>query len=122
MANITFSSPIMSKDRTVYAVAGDTKSILAVAEDNQIPIPFECKDGNCGSCLIEVTYLGDNTRHGMALTEKEKSKLKELHVITAAEIETAEVNDLPPKQRLACQFIARNEDVLVSFTGTPGGS
>ncbi|MEM8554218.1 MAG: 2Fe-2S iron-sulfur cluster binding domain-containing protein [Pseudomonadota bacterium] len=122
MANITFSSPLMSRDKTVYAVAGDTKTILALAEEHDIAIPFECKDGNCGSCLIEVTPLEDKPRMGMALTEKEKARLKELNVLTAAEIENAEVNDLPPRHRLACQFVARHEDVRISFNGTPGGS
>ena len=32
MANVTFSSPSMKKDLTVYAVAGDTKTLLAVAK------------------------------------------------------------------------------------------
>lgn len=122
MANITFSSPIMVRDKTVYAVAGDTKTILALAEQNQIPIPFDCRDGNCGSCLIEITYLDDKTPMSLALTEKEKARLKELGVLTAEEIAEAEVNDLPPRYRLACQYIARHEDIRVAFTGTPGGS
>lgn len=122
MANITFRSPIMNRDKTVYAVAGNTKTILALAEEHRIPIPFECGDGDCGSCLIEVTLLDDKTKMGMSLTEKEKARLKELQKITADEIENAEVNDIPPRYRLACQFIARNEDVLVNFPGTPGGS
>lgn len=122
MGNITFSSPIMTRDKTIYAVAGDNKTILALAEEHQIPIPFECKDGNCGSCLIEVETLGENRPMGIHLTEKEKARLKELQVLTAAEIDKAEVDDLPPRHRLACQFIARNEDCRVTFTGTPGGS
>ncbi|WP_068115194.1 2Fe-2S iron-sulfur cluster-binding protein [Tropicimonas marinistellae] len=122
MANITFTSPIMHRDKTVYAVAGDTKTILALADEHKIPIPFECRDGNCGSCLIEVSYVEDKPKMGMALTEKEKARLKELQVLSAEEIEDAEVRDMPPRFRLACQYIARHEDVRVSFTGTPGGS
>ncbi|WP_095590449.1 2Fe-2S iron-sulfur cluster-binding protein [Actibacterium ureilyticum] len=122
MANITFTSPVMHRDKTIYAVAGDTKTILALADEHQIPIPFECRDGNCGSCLIEVTYLEDKPKMGMALTEKEKARLKELQLLSSADIEEAEVNDMPPRFRLACQFIARHEDVRISFTGTPGGS
>lgn len=38
MANVTFSSPRMKKDVTVYAVAGDTKTLLAVAKANSIPL------------------------------------------------------------------------------------
>ncbi|MBC56217.1 MAG: ferredoxin [Confluentimicrobium sp.] len=122
MATITFSSPIMKRDKTVYAVAGNTDTILGLAEEHGIPIPFECRDGNCGSCLIEVTYLEDKPKMAVALTEKEKARLKELKKVTQEEITEAEVNDLPPHYRLACQYIARHEDIRITFTGEPGGA
>ncbi|HDR29979.1 2Fe-2S iron-sulfur cluster binding domain-containing protein, partial [Rhodovulum sp.] len=31
-------------------------AILALAEENRIPIPFEFRNDNCGSCLIEVSH------------------------------------------------------------------
>jgi rubrerythrin/ferredoxin len=117
LANITFSSPVMPKDVTVYAVAGDRGTILAVAKAHKIPIPFDCQDGECGSCLIEVENLNDKTKYGVALTEKEKEMLKQLGKITKKEIEDAEVNDLPPRYRLACQCFVRNEDIIVKFEG-----
>ena len=121
MANVTFSSPTLSKNVTVYAVAGDCKTILAVAEKHKIGIPFECRDGECGSCLIEVTPL-DDSHMAIALTEKEKTLLRSLGKITREEIARAEVSDIPPKHRLACQFIVRDQDILVEFTGQPGGA
>lgn len=121
MANVTFSSPLLHKDVTVYAVAGDTGTILALAEKHKIPLPFECRDGECGSCLIEVTAL-DDKKMATALTEKERAALKSLGKVTAKELADAEVNDLPPKYRLACQTIVRDQDILVKFTGTPGGA
>lgn len=117
MANITFSSPVMPKDITVYAVAGDRGTILAVAKAHKIPIPFDCQDGECGSCLIEVENLNDKAKYGVALTEKEKEMLKQLGKITKKELEDAEVNDLPPRYRLACQCFVRNEDIIVKFEG-----
>ena len=117
MANITFSSPSMARDVTVYAVAGDRGTILAIAKANKIPIPFDCQDGECGSCLIEVKHLDSLAKHAIALTEKEKEMLKQLGKITKAEIADAEVNDLPPRHRLACQCFVRHEDVLVTFEG-----
>jgi rubrerythrin/ferredoxin len=117
LANITFSSPAMPRDITVYAVAGDRGTVLAVAKAHKIPIPFDCQDGECGSCLIEVQHLTDSAKYGVALTEKEKEMLKQLGKITKAEIENAEVNDLPPRHRLACQCFVRNEDIIVKFEG-----
>jgi ferredoxin len=116
MANVTFSSPSMSRDVTVYAVAGDRGTLLALAKSNKIHIPFDCQDGECGSCLVEVTVLSKAT-HAISLTEKEKEMLKQLGKISKAEVAEAEVNDLPPHFRLACQYIIRDEDILVSFVG-----
>lgn len=117
MANITFSSPVMPRDVTVYAVAGDRGTILAVAKAHKIPIPFDCQDGECGSCLVEVEHLNPGAIYGVAMTEKEKEMLRQLGKISKAELENAEVNDMPPRYRLACQCFVRNEDILVKFEG-----
>ena len=120
MANVTFSSPRMAKDVTVYAIAGDRGTILALAKEHNIPIPFDCQDGNCGSCLVEVSHLDAPTKYskyGIALTEEEKETLKQLGKITREEIFEAEVNDMPPRYRLACQCFVRNEDIMVKFEG-----
>ena len=115
MANVTFSSPRMKKDLTVYAVAGDTKTLLGVAQAHKLPVDFECENGECGSCAVKVSVLSGKTPHGVALTEKEKVVLKLAGKITAQQISDAENNDLPPPWRLACQCIVRNEDILVQF-------
>jgi rubrerythrin/ferredoxin len=107
----------MAKDVTVYAVAGDRGTILALAKEHKIPIPFDCQDGDCGSCLVEVKHLSPGARYGIALTEKEKELLRQLGRITREEIKDAEVNDMPPKYRLACQCFVRNEDIQVIFDG-----
>jgi ferredoxin len=115
MANVTFSSPSMKKDLTVYAVAGDTKTLLALAKTNNVPVHFECENGECGSCTVEVAILSDKAPYGVALTEKEKNVLRYAGKITQEQIAAAETNDVPPPWRLACQFIVRNEDILVKF-------
>lgn len=107
----------MSRDVTVYAVAGDRGTILALAKEHKIPIPFDCQDGECGSCLVKVTQVSSARPYGIALTEKEKELLKQLGKITREEVMNAEVNDMPPRYRLACQCFVRNEDVLVEFEG-----
>jgi len=107
----------MAKDVTVYAVAGDRGTILGVAKANKIPIPFDCQDGECGSCLVEVTHLHPDRRHGISLTDKEKEMLRQLGKISKQEVADAEVNDMPPHHRLACQCFVRDEDILVTFEG-----
>lgn len=115
MANVTFTSPRLKKDVTVYAVAGDTHTLLSVAKANNVPLHFECENGECGSCLIQVSVLSGKAPIGMSLTEKEKTVLRFAGKITQAQIDDAETNDRPPPWRLACQFIVRDEDVLVTF-------
>ena len=122
MANVTFSSPVLARDITVYAIAGDRGTILAVAKAHKIPIPFDCQDGECGSCLVEVKHLSSDVKYAIALTEKEKEVLRQLGKITKAEIENAEVNDMPPRYRLACQCFVRNEDIIVTFEGDQNSS
>jgi len=122
MPVVTFVSPTMHRDVRAYATAGDTHTILAVAEKNGVKIPFECRDGECGSCLIKVEYAEGKPRMAVALSEKEKVTLRTLGKITAKEIEDAEIRDIPPPYRLACQFVARDEEITISFTGEPGGA
>jgi len=119
MATVTFTTDNdRTRDVTVYAVAGDTSTILTLAEKNNVKIPFDCRDGNCGSCLIEVNGIEGAPKMAINLTEKEKAVLKDLGKITAAEIEAAEVDNKAPHYRLACQFIARDEDIRIKFSET----
>jgi ferredoxin len=116
MALINFTSPEY-KDKTVYAVAGShTETVLKIARTNQIPIKFDCENGECGSCVIRVSSI-DKTkpRMGYHLTEKEKSVLLEIGKLTKQEMEQLVVDDMPSEWRLACQFIPRDEDVLVEY-------
>ncbi|MBF0334891.1 MAG: (2Fe-2S)-binding protein [Alphaproteobacteria bacterium] len=120
MANVTFSGLVLAKDITVYAVAGDTGTLLALAKKHEVPIPFQCQDGECGSCLVKITTLGDKRPLAVALTEKEKLTLSVNGKLSKALLEAAEVSDIPPPYRLACQYIVRDEDILVEFTGEAG--
>lgn len=120
MANVTFSGPTLPKNITVYAVAGDNGTLLAVAKANNVPIPFQCQDGECGSCLIKVTYLGSNAPKAIHLTDKEKLTLSVNGKLSKDLLAKTEVEDMPPPYRLACQFIVRDEDILVEFSGEPG--
>lgn len=119
MANVTFSGPLLAKDVTVYAVAGDNGTILALAKKHEIPIPFQCQDGECGSCLIKVTPLG-KVQKAQALSEKEKLTLSVNGKLNKDLLAKNEVEDIPPPYRLACQYIVLDQDILVEFTGEPG--
>jgi ferredoxin len=115
MPLITFSNPEYN-DKTVYAVAGSfTETVLKIAKTNKIPIKFDCGDGDCGSCVIHVKYISNKQPMGYHLEEKEKQVLRELGKISKEDMERMIVDDLPSEWRLACQFIPRDEDVVVEF-------
>ena len=115
MPIITFSSPL-HKDKTIYAAAGSHKqTILELAKENHIPIDFGCQNGECGTCLVKVTAVGQKGRMGGPLTERERIVLKEIGKLSQAEIDKMEVDDLPSPWRLACQMVARDEDILVEY-------
>ena len=115
MANITFSHPDY-KLKTIYAPAGShTETILKLAKENKIPINFSCEDGECGTCLIHVKRMSDKSVMGGPLTAKEIAVLQELGKISKDEIDKMAVDDLPTDWRLACQMIARDEDILVEY-------
>jgi ferredoxin len=120
VANVTFSGPPLEKDITVYAIAGDNGTLLALAKKHEIPIPFQCQDGECGSCLIKVTPLSGKGPKAQALTDKEKLTLSVNGKLTREWLAKAEVEDIPPPYRLACQYIVLDQDILVEFTGEPG--
>jgi ferredoxin len=120
MADITFESPLLQQNKTVYGVAGDTHTLLSVAQQNKIPVPFKCENGDCGSCLIKVTVLEDKQPMAITLSEKEKFTLAANGKLSKEAKELAEVADIPPHYRLACQYIVRNETILVQFSGKPG--
>lgn len=115
MPNITFLNPEY-KLKTVYAPAGSHKeTVLKIAKENKIPIDFNCEDGECGSCAITVKRLTDKGAMAGPLTDKEKNVLAGMGKITKDEIEKMEVDDLPSQNRLACQMIVRDEDLLVEY-------
>lgn len=116
MALITFSSPEY-KDKTVYAVAGShTETVLKIAKTHKIPIHFECQNGECGSCLVQVSSVDEKgERMGGPLTDKEITVLRGLGKISKDDVDSMAVDDLPTEWRLACQMIPRDEDILVQY-------
>ena len=122
MATLYFSSPIMKKNREIEAVPGKRSTLLGVIKEHNIPVPHECEDGECGSCLVKITHLDGDRIKGVMLTDKERNVLKSIGKLSAREEELAAVRDLPPTYRLACQTIVTDEDLLIEFTGEPGGA
>jgi ferredoxin len=117
MALVTFTSKDF-KDKTVYAVAGShTQTILKIAQENKIQIAFDCENGDCGSCLVKIRQIGRDRKPpmGVSLTMKEQLKLRELGKLTQDQLDDLVTMGRTGEWRLACQFIVRDEDVVVEY-------
>ena len=116
MPKIIFEHPEFDEIE-IYAPAGSHKqTVLSLAKEYKVPILFDCQDGECGTCAIEVTDIdGGETHMGTHMTDKEKSVLREIGKMSKAELEKVVVNDMPSKWRLACQMIVRDEDIRVTY-------
>jgi ferredoxin len=121
MPHVTFSSPSLPRSVKVFAAPGDHSSILDIANAHRIPLPQQCNGGECGECVVDVLALSGKM-FGSELTEKEKARLESMGKITAEEIRRAEVDDVAPRFRLACQYIVLYEDILVMFSGQRRGA
>jgi ferredoxin len=99
-------------------VAGShTHTILKIAQENKVPISFDCQNGECGSCLVRVRQIGRDKKApmGVSLTLREQTKLRELGKVTQDELDELVTYGRPSEWRLACQFIVRDEDVQVEY-------
>jgi hypothetical protein len=72
--------------------------------------------------MVKITHLDGERIKGVILTDKERNVLKSIGRLPEHEEERANVKDIPPTFRLACQTIVTDEDLLVQFTGEPGGA
>ncbi len=66
------------------------------------------------------THLGKNAPKAIHLTDKEKLTLSVNGKLSKETLAKAEIEDMPPAYRLACQYLIQDEDILVEFTGEPG--
>lgn len=116
MPKIIFQHPDFDEIE-VYAPAGShRKTVLSLAKEYKVPIMFDCEDGDCGSCAIEVTEIdGSPCKMATHMTEKEKKVLRETGKLSKGQLEEIIVNDLASKWRLACQMIVRDEDIRVTY-------
>ncbi len=114
---LLFPPPCWRRDVTVYAVAGDRGTVLALAKAHKIPIPFDCQDGECGSCLIQVTHLSPHTKYGIALTEKRKRPCASWARSPLRKSVTPRSTTCRPAIGWPASASSRNEDIMVTFEG-----
>ncbi len=83
----------LSDNVTVEVAAGT--QLAGIVDDEGLAIPFGCRDGQCGTCMVIVREGIDN-----------------LAPMDGDERETLEMNDAAPNNRLTCQAIV-NGDISI---------
>jgi len=114
MAKVKFIG--FGAEKEIEAKDGDI--LLRIAKDNDVRIPCDCEDGECGSCAVSVSFIKDSIQ-----TERLDSQGKELKaliskaIISIKDAEYYEMNDKVPPVRLACQCIVRDDIVVKPYNG-----
>lgn len=90
---------IMNDFLAINVIPG--KTIQDIVEASGSALPFGCRDGECGTCVVMIE---SGMEYMSEVTEKEKAVLKTL-------------NESNPKARLACQMkvIAPNGLVRIKY-------
>ena len=115
MVKVKFTG--FGSDKEVEVASGEL--LLRAAKDNGVKIPCDCQDGECGSCAVEVVFLGDKDPQCERLDSqgKELTTLIGRGVYTKADAEGFEMSDKAPGVRLACQCIVRNDILVKPYQG-----
>ena len=125
MVNVIFCGFGKGQDKRVIAKSGDL--LLRVASSNGVMIPTDCKDGMCGSCIVEVEDLSTDevidagseeyatSAQAVYMDDKELAMLVEMGAITKKEAEIAQQYNRSTPVRLACQCTIKNSVLVKPF-------
>ena len=120
MATIRFSSSRMDKRVAVDLAAAERPTLLSVAREHGVPIPFNCQSGDCGSCRVGVETNSVGRMPVAPPTDSERLVLTAARRLTAEDIAEAERRGMSPKVRLACQYRLGDEEITVTFESELG--
>jgi ferredoxin len=75
-----------------------------------------CGKAQCGSCAVKIVpQRADAVSHPIVLSPKEKRALLKSRKLSWPEFDANSLNDMPALWRLACQYVIRDEPILVAF-------
>ena len=114
MVTVTILTPPM-QEKIVVEVPDDTRTtLLSLLKRFNMPTPCVCGEGRCGSCAVKVVPQRKWAKQ-IVLSEQEKRNLLQAGKLSLEESEAQQVKDIPPRWRLACQFIVHDEPILIAF-------
>jgi len=114
MAKVIFMHFKEETDGVYDAKIGEP--LVRLAKEKGIPLPIDCEDGQCGSCLVTVENLATEEPTSY-MEDMELDKLVELGAITKKEAHTCQQFTVAPKVRLACQMLVKGDILVKPYKG-----
>ena len=114
MVTVTFLTPPM-RDKLVVEVPENARlTLLNLMKRFNLPKDCVCGEGKCGSCAVKVVPMRSIAKM-VCLSDIERKKLLLSGKLSREESELQLLKDIPPRWRLACQYVVADEPVLVAF-------
>lgn len=114
MVTVTFLTPPLRERIVVEVPENERLTLLNLMERYNLPGKCVCGEGRCGTCAVKVAPMRQNARM-VVLSDKEKRELFQIGKLSLEECESGMLQDIPPRWRLACQYVVADEPVLVAF-------
>lgn len=99
----------------VVVPARGRRTLLSLARSHRVPLRYECRRGNCGSCAVKVAALNRPASKSVRLDMREKKVLFQAGKLTPQQYASETLTNTPSLWRLACQYEVEDEDILVAF-------
>ncbi len=114
MITVTFLTPPMMEKLVVEVPANARVTLLNLMKHYNFFRQCVCGEGRCGSCAVKVAPLRTNARR-INLSDAERHELFQAGKLSLEESKSQDLKDIPPRWRLACQYVVADEPLLVAF-------
>lgn len=114
MGSVTFLGMKLPDRVRVDVIFEAGRSLLDLAIKNHIPLPCDCRVGNCGTCAVKVVPLQHKTSM-IQLSDRERYLLRTAGKISNVQYYAEVLPDHPPLWRLACEYKIADEQIMVAF-------
>ncbi len=114
MGTVTFLDPPFL-GQSVSRIAPYGRTLLNLARSLNLRLHTDCRMGRCGACAVKVAVLGTRGKCKVHLGETEKTILYQAGKISREQYESNSIAGSKPVWRLACQYVIRNEEILVAL-------
>jgi len=120
MSSVTFLGPLKPGGKLerleVRLSPSRYYTLLDLFRQYGLPKACGCGKGQCGSCAVKVAVLGGRARYARTrLSKTEREALFASGKLTRQQYESRYLTTAAPLWRLACQYVIRDQDIVVAY-------